>query len=247
MFLVHRRGLRLDGSNPTLLYGYGGFDVSLLPEYSVQTAVWVARGGLFAQPSLRGGGEYGEEWHRAGMRERKQAVFDDFVAAARYLIRNDYTRPDRLAITGRSNGGLLVGACLTQHPELFGAAIPEVGVLDMLRYHRFTIGWAWVPEYGSSDDPEMFQTLLAYSPLHNVRSGTAYPPTMVMTGDHDDRVLPGHSYKFAATLQKAQAGDTPILLRVETRAGHGSRTPTSKLIDAAADRLAFLEWALGRR
>src|SRR5262249_3714316 len=161
------------------------------------------------------------------------------VAAAQYLIRNDYTRSERLAITGRSNGGLLVGACLTQHPELFGAAIPEVGVLDMLRYHRFTIGWAWGPEYGSSDEPEMCHALLAYSPLHQVRAGTAYPPTMVMTGDHDDRVLPGHSYKFAAALQSAQAGDAPILLRVETRAGHGSRTPTSKLIDAATDRLAF--------
>jgi len=244
MFLVHRKDLPLSGDHPTLLYGYGGFDISLMPRFSVQTAVWLERGGVFAQVNLRGGGEYGEEWHLDGMLGRKQNVFDDFLAAAHYLIRNDYTRPAKLAIWGRSNGGLLVGACLTQRPDLFGAAIPEVGVLDMLRFQLFTIGWAWVPEYGSSDDPEQFKTLYAYSPLHNIVPDTAYPATMVMTGDHDDRVLPGHSYKFTAALQEAQTGPNPILLRVEMHAGHGSKTPTAKQIEAATDRLTFLDWAL---
>ncbi|MDA1222704.1 MAG: prolyl oligopeptidase family serine peptidase [Planctomycetota bacterium] len=246
LFLVHRRDLKLDGNNPTLLYGYGGFDVSLTPRFSVQTLVFCEEGGVYAQATLRGGGEYGQEWHEAGMLERKQNVFDDFVSCARYLIRNDYTRPERLAINGGSNGGLLVGACLVQHPELFGAAIPEVGVLDMLRYHEFTIGWAWAPEYGRSDDPAMFPVLRAYSPLHNVADGASYPPTLVMTGDHDDRVLPGHSYKFAARLQAAQAGDAPVLLRVTRKAGHGAGKPTKLRIEEAADRLAFLGLTVGK-
>ena len=247
MFLMHRKGLRLDRDNPVLLYGYGGFGLSLTPRFSVQSLVFCERGGVYAQATLRGGGEYGSAWHEAGMLTDKQRVFDDFTAAARYLLRNDYTVPAKLAIHGASNGGLLVGACLVQHPELFGAAIPEVGVLDMLRYHRFTIGWAWAAEYGRSDDPEMFPTLRAYSPLHNVRDGVCYPPTLVMTGDHDDRVLPGHSYKFAARLQQAQGCDAPILLRVTRRAGHGGGKPTSFRIAEAADRLAFLGLTIGTR
>jgi prolyl oligopeptidase len=246
MFVVHRKGIRLDGSHPTYLYGYGGFNVSLTPSFSVARLVWIELGGIYAQPTLRGGGEYGEQWHRAGMLENKQRVFDDFLAAAEYLVRNDYTQPARLGIGGGSNGGLLVGAAMVQRPELFGAAVPEVGVMDMLRYHKFTIGWAWAPEYGRSDDAAMFPVLRAYSPLHNIRPGVEYPATLVMTGDHDDRVLPGHSYKFAATLQQAQTGPDPILIRIETKAGHGAGTPTTKLIDAATDRWAFLRWALLR-
>ncbi|MDP6930139.1 MAG: prolyl oligopeptidase family serine peptidase [Planctomycetota bacterium] len=246
MFIVHRKGLHLDGSHPTYLYGYGGFNISLTPRFQIARIAWLELGGVYAQAILRGGGEYGEEWHRAGMLKNKQNVFDDFKAAAHYLIRNDYTRPDKLAIGGGSNGGLLVGACLTQWPELFGAAVPEVGVMDMLRYHKFTIGWAWASEYGSSDDPEMFKVLHGYSPLHNIREGLAYPPTMVMTGDHDDRVLPGHSYKFAATLQRAQGSQAPILLRIDTKSGHGRGKPTSKQIAAAADRWAFLDKVLSR-
>jgi len=244
MFLVHKKDLLLDGTAPCYLYGYGGFDISLPPRFSVPNLVWVDRGGIYAQAILRGGGEYGEEWHQAGMLGNKQNVFDDFVACAEYLLRNDYTSTERLAVGGRSNGGLLAGAVLTQRPDLMGAAIPEVGVLDMLRYHEFTIGWAWAPEYGRSDDPRQFEFLYRYSPLHNVQQGTGYPPTLVMTGDHDDRVLPGHSYKFAATLQAAQAGPAPILLRVETDAGHGAGTPIAKLIDEATDRWAFLAMAL---
>ncbi|MGE3173069.1 MAG: prolyl oligopeptidase family protein [Planctomycetota bacterium] len=244
MFLVHRKDLRLDGDAPCYLWGYGGFDIPITPGYSVQNLLWALRGGIYAQAVLRGGGEYGEEWHQAGMLGNKQNVFDDFVACAEYLIRNGYTAPEHLGIGGGSNGGLLVGAALTQRPDLFGAAIPEVGVLDMLRYHQFTIGWAWASEYGRSDDPEQFAWLHRYSPLHNVHPGTAYPPTLILTGDHDDRVLPGHSYKFAATLQQAQGGPAPILLRVETDAGHGAGKPVQKRIDEAADRLAFLEWAL---
>lgn len=243
MFLVHRRGMRLDGRNRTYLYGYGGFNISLTPRFSVPNLVWIERGGLFVQATLRGGGEFGEPWHRAGMLANKQRVFDDFAECADYLIRNDYTSPDRLAIGGRSNGGLLVGATLNQHPERFGAAIPEVGVMDMLRYHTFTIGWAWASEYGRSDDPEMFPVLRAYSPLHNVRSDVVYPPTMVMTGDHDDRVLPGHSYKYAAALQAAQP-DADILLRVQMNSGHGAGKPVRMLIGEATDRWAFLERAL---
>lgn len=244
MFLVHKEGLPLDGSMPCYLYGYGGFDISLPPRFSVPNLVWVDRGGLYVQAILRGGGEYGEEWHRAGMLENKQNVFDDFIACAEYLVRNGYTSRERLAVGGRSNGGLLAAAVLTQRPDLMGAAIPEVGVLDMLRYHQFTIGWAWAPEYGRSDDPTQFDFLYRYSPLHNIHAGTHYPPTLIMTGDHDDRVLPGHSYKFAAALQAAQGGLAPILLRVETDAGHGAGTPITKLIEVATDRWAFLEMAL---
>ena len=197
-------------------------------------------GGLYAVPNLRGGGEYGEQWHQAGTRLRKQNVFDDFIAAAEWLIANNYTSTPHLAISGGSNGGLLVGACLTQRPDLFGAALPAVGVLDMLRFHRFTIGWAWIDDYGSSDDPDEFRALLAYSPLHNVRPGKCYPPTLITTADHDDRVVPAHSFKFAAALQAAQSCDRPVLIRIETRAGHGAGKPTSKLIEEAADRWSFL-------
>ena len=246
LFVTHRRGLHLDGKAPCYLYGYGGFGISVTPSFRVPNFVFCERGGVYAQAVLRGGGEYGEEWHQAGMLGKKQNVFDDFVACAEFLVRNGYTTNARLAIGGGSNGGLLVGACLVQRPELFGAAIPEVGVLDMLRYHRFTIGWAWASEYGRSDDPAQFGWLHRYSPLHNVERGQFYPPTLVMTGDHDDRVLPGHSYKFAAALQAAQAGEGPIVLRVETSAGHGAGKPVRKLIGESADRLAFLDAALMR-
>ena len=245
LFVTHKKDLLCDATHPTYLYGYGGFDQSLTPAFSVPNLAFVERGGVYAHAILRGGGEYGEAWHQAGMRDKKQNVFDDFVACADYLLRNRYTSPTRLAIGGRSNGGLLVGAVMTQHPERFAAAIPEVGVLDMLRFHRFTIGRAWVPEYGCSDEPEQFAWLYAYSPLHRVVAGTKYPATLVMTGDHDDRVLPGHSYKFAAALQAAQGGSAPILLRIDTATGHGAGKPVQKLIDEAADRWAFLAAALG--
>jgi len=240
MFITAKKGLELNGQNPTILYGYGGFDISITPSFSVSNAVWLELGGVYAVPNLRGGGEYGRAWHEAGRRGKKQNVFDDFIAAAEYLIAEKLTSPERLAIMGRSNGGLLVGACMTQRPELFAAALPGVGVMDMLRFQKFTIGWAWVPEYGSSDDAEAYQWLAAYSPLHNLKPGTQYPATMVETADHDDRVVPGHSFKFTAALQQAQSGDKPTLARIETRAGHGAGTPTSKLIDEATDRLSFL-------
>jgi prolyl oligopeptidase len=240
MFITHKKGLKLDGNNPTFLYGYGGFNISLTPAFSVGNLVWMELGGVYAQPNLRGGGEYGEDWHQAGMKLKKQNVFDDFIAAAQWLINNKYTSAPKLAIGGGSNGGLLVGAALTQRPDLFGAALPAVGVMDMLRFQTFTIGWAWVSDYGSSDNPEEFKALYAYSPLHNIKPGTSYPPTMITTADHDDRVWPGHSFKFAAALQAAQAGDAPILIRIETKAGHGAGKPTSKLIEETADRWAFL-------
>jgi prolyl oligopeptidase len=240
MFLSHKKGLEPNGGNPTLLFGYGGFNISLTPSFSVANLVWMELGGLFALPNLRGGGEYGRQWHEAGRKLNKQNVFDDFIAAAQWLIDNHYTRREMLAISGRSNGGLLVGACLTQRPDLFGAALPGVGVLDMLRFHKFTIGWAWVSDYGCSDNPEEFQCLYAYSPLHNVKSGIAYPATLITTADHDDRVVPAHSFKFAAALQAAQAGAAPILIRIDTRAGHGAGKPTTKLIDEASDVLSFL-------
>jgi prolyl oligopeptidase len=240
MTIVHRRGLKLDGNNPTVLYAYGGFNISMTPGFSVSTLAWLERGGVYAVPNLRGGGEYGREWHEAGQKHRKQNVFDDFIAAAQWLIDNKYTRSEKLAIRGGSNGGLLVGAAMTQRPELFAAAVPAVGVMDMLRYHKFTIGWAWVAEFGSADDPEHFPNLLKYSPLHNLKPGTRYPATMIVTGDHDDRVVPAHSFKYAATLQAAHAGDTPALIRIETRAGHGAGKPTAKLIAEAADVMAFL-------
>ena len=244
MFLVHRRDLRFDAGNAALLYGYGGFDIPLTPGFAVSWAVWLEMGGVLAVANLRGGGEYGEEWHRGGMLHQKQNVFDDFIACAEYLIAARITAPRKLAIQGRSNGGLLVGACLTQRPELFGAALPAVGVMDMLRFHKFTIGWAWVSDYGSAEDEEQFRTLYAYSPLHNIRPGTHYPPTLIYTADHDDRVVPGHSFKFAATLQAAQAGGAPILIRIDSKAGHGAGKPTAALIAEQADNWAFLAHAL---
>ncbi|HUH06832.1 MAG TPA: prolyl oligopeptidase family serine peptidase [Egibacteraceae bacterium] len=240
MFVVHDRTVEPDGERPTLLWGYGGFDISITPAFKTEWAVWLERGGILAVPNLRGGGEYGQDWHDAGRLERKQNTFDDAIACARWLAESGWTRPERLAVAGRSNGGLLAAACLTQAPELFGAALVEVGVLDMLRFHQFTIGWAWASDYGCADDPEQFKWLLAYSPLHNLRPGTAYPATLITTGDHDDRVVPGHSFKFAAALQAAQDGDAPVLIRVETAAGHGAGKPTGKLIDERADVLAFL-------
>jgi len=244
MFLTYRKGLRPDGRNPTVLYAYGGFDIPETPSFSVSNLVWMEMGGVYALANLRGGGEYGEEWHQAGMFERKQNVFDDFIAAAEWLIAKRYTSRDRLSIYGGSNGGLLVGAVLNQRPDLFGAAVPAVGVMDMLRYQKFTIGWAWASEYGSSDDPKMFPALRAYSPLHNIKPEACYPPTLITTADHDDRVFPAHSFKYAATLQAAQGCANPILIRIETRAGHGAGRPTAKLIGDATDRLAFLTKAL---
>jgi prolyl oligopeptidase len=245
MFLVYRKGLALDGSHPTLLYGYGGFDIPLTPTFSVSRIAWLELGGVYAVANLRGGGEYGKAWYDAGRLERKQNVFDDFIAAAEWLVAHRYTVPRLLAVNGGSNGGLLVGAVMTQRPELFGAAVPEVGVLDMLRFHRFTVGWGWKSDYGSSETREGFEVLRRYSPLHNVRPGTHYPPTLVLTADHDDRVVPAHSFKFTAALQAAQGGDAPILARIETRAGHSAGTPTSKLIEARADVYAFLVRVLG--
>ena len=247
MFLTYRKGLTLDGRNPTYLYGYGGFKISLTPGFSVSRLVWMEMGGIYAVANLRGGGEYGEEWHLAGTKLRKQNVFDDFIAAAQWLIGERYTSPAKLAIGGGSNGGLLVGAVLNERLDLFGAALPDVGVMDMLRFHTFTIGWAWATEYGSSDKPEEFAALRAYSPLHNIRKGARYPATLITTADHDDRVVPAHSFKYAATLQRAQGGTAPILIRIETRAGHGAGKPTSKIIDESADGLAFLVRELGMR
>jgi prolyl oligopeptidase len=240
MFITHKKGLKLDGQNPTLLYGYGGFSVPLTPAFSIKNLVWMELGGVYAQPNLRGGAEYGEEWHLAGTKARKQNVFDDFIAAAEWLIANKYTSTPKLAIHGGSNGGLLVGACITQRPDLFGAALPAVGVLDMLRFHKFTIGWAWTSDYGSPDNAEDFKALYAYSPLHNLKPGTKYPPTLITTADHDDRVVPAHSFKFAAALQAAQGGDSPVLIRIETKAGHGAGKPTAKLIEEIADEWGFL-------
>jgi prolyl oligopeptidase len=244
MFITYRKGTPRDGSAPTILYGYGGFDVSLTPAFSSAVLVWLELGGVHAVANLRGGGEYGEAWHQAGVKEKKQNVFDDFIAAAEWLIAERWTSTPKLAINGGSNGGLLVGACMTQRPELFGAAIPSVGVLDMIRFPLFTIGWAWTSDYGSPDEPEAFARLYGYSPYHNLREGVCYPATLVTTGDHDDRVFPAHSFKFAAALQHAQGGSAPVLLRVETKAGHGAGKPTAKLIDEVADRYAFLIDAL---
>lgn len=245
MFIVHRSDLALDGANPTILYGYGGFNISLQPAFSPALLPWLERGGVYAVANLRGGGEYGETWHEGGMLKNKQNAFDDFIAAAEYLVERGYTRPNRLAIHGGSNGGLLVGAVLNQRPELFGAAIPAVGVMDMLRFQRFTIGWAWTSDYGSSEDPAMFPLLHAYSPYHNLRPGTEYPAVLVLTADHDDRVVPGHSFKYAARLQACQAGNLPVLIRVQTRAGHGAGKPTAMVIEETADRYAFLWRVLG--
>lgn len=240
MFLAHRKGLTLDGSNPTLLYGYGGFNIPLTPAFSISRLAWMEMGGVFALANLRGGGEYGVEWHQAGTKHNKQNVFDDFIAAAEWLIANGYTSSKKLAIQGGSNGGLLVGACLTQRPDLFGACLPAVGVMDMLRFHKFTAGRYWVDDYGSPDDPEEFATLLKYSPYHNLRPETCYPPTLITTADTDDRVVPAHSFKFAAALQHAQGCDNPTLIRIETRAGHGAGKPTTKIIEELTDLWAFL-------
>jgi prolyl oligopeptidase len=247
MFLVHKKGLKLDGQNPTLLYGYGGFNVSLTPGFSVSRMVWLEMGGVYAMANLRGGGEYGLDWYDAGRKDKKQNVFDDFIAAAEWLIAQKVTSTPKLAINGGSNGGLLVGACLTQRPDLFGAAVPEVGVMDMLRFHKFTLGWGWKSDYGSSETKEGFATLMTYSPLHTIKSGVKYPPTLVTTGDHDDRVVPAHSHKFTATLQAAQAGTAPILTRIETSAGHGAGKPTDKAIAERADVFAFLVKNLGMK
>ncbi len=245
MFITHKKGLRLDGSNPTYLYGYGGFNYAMTPWFSVSTLVWMEMGGVFAVANIRGGGEYGKEWHLAGCKLERQNVFDDFIAAGEWLVKNKYTSPRRLAIGGGSNGGLLVAACMIQRPDLFAAVLPAVGVLDMLRFHKFTIGWAWVSDYGSPDDPEEFRALYAYSPLHNLKKGTHYPATMLTTADHDDRVVPAHSFKFAAALQEAQGGRAPTLIRIETKAGHGAGKPTAKRIEEQADEWAFLVDILG--
>jgi len=244
MFLVNKKGLKKDGTNPTILYGYGGFNLAQTPSFAIHRLVWMEMGGVLAVGNLRGGSEYGEAWHQAGMVDTKQNVFDDFIACAEWLIKEKITSTPHLAIEGRSNGGLLVGACMTQRPDLFGAALPAVGVMDMLRFHKFTIGWAWVSDYGCSDDPDQFKTLLAYSPLHNIKPGTRYPATLVTTADHDDRVVPGHSFKFIATLQACQAGESPTLIRVQTRAGHGMGKPTSIWIEEYSDIYAFLFNAL---
>jgi prolyl oligopeptidase len=245
LFLTRRRDVEPTGDVPTLLYGYGGFHITIGPSFKPEWLAWMERGGLLAVASLRGGGEYGKAWHDAGRLEHKQNVFDDFAACLRWLAASGWTRCERIAISGRSNGGLLVGATITQHPDLFGAALAEVGVMDMLRFHQFTIGWGWTSDFGSADDPAQFRTLLAYSPLHNLRDGTAYPPTLVTTGDHDDRVVPGHSFKFAAALQAAQDGDAPVIIRIDTDAGHGVGKPIHKLIDERADVLTFLELTVG--
>jgi prolyl oligopeptidase len=246
MFLVQRKGLELDGDQPVLLYGYGGFNVPLTPSYSSTWAIWLEQGGVVAIPNLRGGGEYGKAWHEAGTKLKKQNVFDDFVAAAQWLIDNDYTRPERLAIYGGSNGGLLVGAVMLQRPDLVGAALPVVGVLDMLRYHTASANARmWSTDYGLSENEDEFRAQYAYSPYHNVTPGLCYPPTLIQTGDHDDRVVPWHSFKFGAQLQFAQGCDKPILLSVETRGGHGAGKPTWMRIEEVTDRIAFLRQSLG--
>jgi prolyl oligopeptidase len=245
MFITYKKGIKLDGTNPTLLYGYGGFNISQTPGFSVSRVVWMEMGGVYAVANLRGGSEYGEAWHEAGTKLKKQNVFDDFIGAAGYLIANKYTSPQKLAIQGGSNGGLLIGAVLNQRPDLFGAALPAVGVMDMLRFPKFTIGWAWTSDYGSPDNPDEFKAIYAYSPYHNVKTGTKYPATLVTTADHDDRVFPAHSFKYTAAMQAAQAGDAPVLIRIETKAGHGAGKPTSKQIDEVTDIYGFLVKNLG--
>jgi len=245
MFITRKQSLVPQGETPTLLYGYGGFGISLTPTFSVSNLVWLELGGLYAVPNLRGGGEYGETWHQAGTKRHKQTVFDDFIAAAEWLMAAGYTTPQKLAIMGGSNGGLLVAACMTQRPELFAVVLPAVGVMDMLRFNQFTIGWAWESDYGSPQDPDDFRVLYAYSPLHNLRPGTAYPATLLTTADHDDRVVPAHSFKFAAAVQAAQGGDAPVLIRIETKAGHGAGKPITKVIEEVADKWAFLAANLG--
>ena len=245
MFITYKKGLKLDGNNPVLLYGYGGFNIALTPAFSISNVFFLEQGGVYVQVNLRGGSEYGEDWHKAGMLQNKQNVFDDFIAATEFLIDKKYTNPNKIAIRGGSNGGLLIGAVMTQRPELFKVAIPQVGVLDMLRYHKFTIGWAWATEYGRSDNKVDFQNLIKYSPLQNLKAGIKYPATLITTGDHDDRVVPAHSFKFAATLQADNDGTNPTLIRIETKAGHGAGKPTSKQIDEAADIWTFVMYNLG--
>ena len=246
VFIVHKKGLKMDGNNPTLLYAYGGFNISLTPSFSTSRIILLENGGVYAMVNLRGGGEFGEEWHQAGMKLNKQNVFDDFIGAAEYLKEQKYTSTKKLAIEGRSNGGLLIGAIMAQRPDLAQVAYPGVGVMDMLKYHQFTIGWGWAPEYGTSEDSkEMFEYLYAYSPLHNLKEGTEYPCTMVSTADHDDRVVPAHSFKFAARLQETHTGENPVLIRIETNAGHGSGKPISKVIDEQADHWAFMFFNMG--
>ena len=246
MIITHKKGLVLNGKNPTLLYGYGGFNISLTPSFSVSNLVWMEMGGVYAVPNLRGGGEYGKAWHDAGTQLKKQNVFDDFIAAGEYLIANHYTSSEKLAVSGRSNGGLLVGAVMTQRPDLMKVALPGVGVLDMLRYHTFTAGAGWAYDYGTAEQSEeMFNYLREYSPVHNVKAGVKYPATMITTGDHDDRVVPAHSFKFAAELQNKSAPGNPLLIRIETNAGHGAGTPISKLIDQVSDIHAFTLFNMG--
>jgi len=245
MFIISRKGLQMNGKNPTILYGYGGFNISLTPAFFPRVIAWLQMGGVFVFANLRGGAEYGEEWHKAGTKLHKQNVFDDFIAGAEYLIAQKVTTPAKLAIEGRSNGGLLVGAVLNQRPDLFGAALPGVGVMDMLRFQKFTVGQGWTVDYGSSDNPEEYKAIRKYSPLHNIKEGTKYPPTFIVTADHDDRVVPGHSFKYAATMQHAQGGDAPVLIRIETKAGHGGGKPVTKIIGETADEYSFLVKALG--
>ena len=245
MFVSYRKGLKKDGQNPCYLYAYGGFQINLTPGFSPAAVMFMEQGGVYCVANLRGGSEYGEAWHKDGMLENKQHVFDDFIAAAEHLVAEGYTSSSKLAIAGGSNGGLLVGACEVQRPDLYAVCLPAVGVMDMLRYHKFTIGWGWAVEYGSSDDPEQFAYIYKYSPLHNIREGVSYPATLVTTADHDDRVVPAHSFKFAAQMQHCQAGDAPVLIRIESKAGHGAGKPTSKRIDEAADVYAFLFQNIG--
>ena len=246
MIITHKKGLELNGKNPTLLYAYGGFNISITPSFSIANTVWMEQGGIYAVPNIRGGGEYGKKWHEAGIKTNKQNVFDDFIAAAEYLIENKYTSSEYLAIRGGSNGGLLVGATMTQRPDLMQVALPAVGVMDMLRYHTFTAGAGWAYDYGTAEDSkEMFEYLKGYSPVHNIEEGVSYPATLVTTGDHDDRVVPAHSFKFAAELQEHQAGDAPTLIRIETNAGHGAGTPVSKTIEQYADIFGFTFFNMG--
>jgi prolyl oligopeptidase len=248
MFLTYKKGLKRNGRNPVYLYGYGGFNISLPPGFSSSRIPFLEAGGIYAQANLRGGSEYGEAWHLAGTKMQKQHVFDDFIAAAEWLISEQYSSKEKMAIVGGSNGGLLVGACMTQRPDLFRVCVPEVGVMDMLRYHKFTIGWNWAPDYGTSEDSkEMFEYLRGYSPLHNLREGVSYPATLVTTADHDDRVVPAHSFKFAATLQACQAGSEPVLIRIDSKAGHGGGKPLSKQLEEQADIYGFIMYHTGMK
>ena len=245
MFLNYKKGMIQNGQNPTLIYGYGGFNIPVTPGFNISNAFFIEQGGIYAVVNLRGGSEYGEKWHKAGMLEKKQNVFDDFIGATEYLIKEKYTNSQKTAIRGGSNGGLLVGAAMTQRPELFKVALPEVGVMDMLRFHKFTVGWGWAVEYGNADSASQFPYLYKYSPYHNLKPGVSYPATLVTTGDHDDRVVPAHSFKFAARLQEYHSGTNPVLIRVETNAGHGAGKPTSKQIDEATDIWSFVMYNLG--